>query len=335
MMDWTDRHCRYLHRLLSGQALLYTEMVTSPALVRGGALHLLDHDVSEHPVALQLGGSNPHELAAAAKIGAQAGYDEINLNVGCPSDRVQSGCFGAVLIELSEDIAKQETDLTPLEPRKFRRPGADDKIADHAWDLIKNAKRPVIIAGNGMIRKRASKQLRKFCDQTGIGVISTFMAKGCVDMNADYCLFTIGLQQKDYVSLAVDDADLVITLGYDLVEYPPRLWNVDGKKCIVHIDFLPAETDAQYMPEVEVVGDLAHALWMLNERVERDGLPKYELDHQRDVRKKMQEDFAAHADDETEGHIRPQKVLWDVRQALGPNDILFSGVGAHKMWIAR
>ena len=242
---------------------------------------------------------------------------------------------GAVLIELSEDIAKQETDLTPLEPRKFRRPGADDKIADHAWDLIKNAKRPVIIAGNGMIRKRASKQLRKFCDQTGIGVISTFMAKGCVDMNADYCLFTIGLQQKDYVSLAVDDADLVITLGYDLVEYPPRLWNVDGKKCIVHIDFLPAETDAQYMPEVEVVGDLAHALWMLNERVERDGLPKYELDHQRDVRKKMQEDFAAHADDETEGHIRPQKVLWDVRQALGPNDILFSGVGAHKMWIAR
>lgn len=99
MMDWTDRHCRYLHRLLSGEALLYTEMITSPALVRGGALHLLDHDVSEHPVALQLGGSDPHELAAAAKIGAQAGYDEINLNVGCPSDRVQSGSFGAVLME--------------------------------------------------------------------------------------------------------------------------------------------------------------------------------------------------------------------------------------------
>lgn len=242
---------------------------------------------------------------------------------------------GAVLIELSEDIAKQDTDLSPLVPRKFRRPVADDKIADRAWDLIKNAKRPVIIAGNGTIRKRASKQLRKFCDQTGIGVISTFMAKGCVDMDADYCLFTIGLQQKDYVSLAVDDADLVITLGYDLVEYPPRLWNVDGDKRVVHMDFLPAETDAQYMPEVEVVGDLAHALWMLNERVVRDGLPAYELEHQRDVRKKMQEDFAAHAHDETEGNIRPQKVLWDVRQALGPDDILFSGVGAHKMWIAR
>ncbi len=99
MMDWTDRHCRFLHRLLSKQALLYTEMVTAPALVRGGALHLLDHAPEEHPVALQLGGSDPRELAAAAKLGAVAGYDEINLNVGCPSDRVQSGKFGAVLMK--------------------------------------------------------------------------------------------------------------------------------------------------------------------------------------------------------------------------------------------
>lgn len=99
MMDWTDRHCRYLHRLLSRRALLYTEMVTAPALVRGGALHLLDHSPEEHPVALQLGGSEPAELARAARIGAQAGYDEINLNCGCPSDRVQSGTFGAVLMK--------------------------------------------------------------------------------------------------------------------------------------------------------------------------------------------------------------------------------------------
>ncbi|MEL6886524.1 MAG: tRNA dihydrouridine(20/20a) synthase DusA [Pseudomonadota bacterium] len=98
MMDWTDRHCRYLHRQLSGTALLYTEMVTAPALVRGGALHLLDHHPDEHPVALQLGGSDPGELAQAARLGAGAGYDEINLNCGCPSDRVQSGTFGAVLM---------------------------------------------------------------------------------------------------------------------------------------------------------------------------------------------------------------------------------------------
>ena len=106
MMDWTDRHCRYLHRLLSGHALLYTEMVTAPALVRGGALHLLDHHPAEHPVALQLGGSDPAELAQAARLGAQAGYDEINLNVGCPSDRVQSGTFGAVLMKQPALVAE-------------------------------------------------------------------------------------------------------------------------------------------------------------------------------------------------------------------------------------
>ncbi len=98
MMDWTDRHCRYLHRLLSRHALLYTEMVTAPALVRGNALHLLDHAPQEHPVALQLGGSDPQELAQAARLGAAAGFGEINLNCGCPSDRVQSGTFGAVMM---------------------------------------------------------------------------------------------------------------------------------------------------------------------------------------------------------------------------------------------
>ena len=99
MMDWTDRHCRMLHRQISRRALLYTEMVTAPALVRGGARHLLAHDPAEHPVAVQLGGSDPAELAEAARIAAGEGFAEVNLNVGCPSDRVQSGCFGAVLMK--------------------------------------------------------------------------------------------------------------------------------------------------------------------------------------------------------------------------------------------
>lgn len=130
MMDWTDRHCRYLHRLLSGQALLYTEMVTSPALVRGGALHLLDYSPQEHPVALQLGGSDPVELAKAAKFGADAGYDEINLNVGCPSDRVQSGTFGAVLMrqpELVADCVKAMQDAVDVEVTVKCRIGVDDQ----------------------------------------------------------------------------------------------------------------------------------------------------------------------------------------------------------------
>ncbi|MDE9449106.1 tRNA dihydrouridine(20/20a) synthase DusA [Aliiroseovarius sp. Z3] len=98
MMDWSDRHCRYFHRLMTRHTLLYTEMVTAPALVRGGAVHLLDYNSEEHPVAVQLGGSDPKELAAATKMCVERGYDEVNLNVGCPSDRVQSGTFGAVLM---------------------------------------------------------------------------------------------------------------------------------------------------------------------------------------------------------------------------------------------
>ena len=106
MMDWTDRHCRYFHRLMSKNILLYSEMVTSAALIRGNANHLLDFDESEHPVALQLGGSDPNELTKAAVLGEKIGYDEINLNVGCPSDRVQSGAFGAILMKTPEVVAK-------------------------------------------------------------------------------------------------------------------------------------------------------------------------------------------------------------------------------------
>ncbi|MDO5620107.1 MAG: tRNA dihydrouridine(20/20a) synthase DusA [Paracoccus sp. (in: a-proteobacteria)] len=106
MMDWTDRHCRGFHRLLSRRALLYTEMVTAPAVIHGDRGRLLDYDAAEHPVALQLGGSDPRELAEATRIAADWGYDEINLNVGCPSDRVQSGCFGAVLMKSPDLVAE-------------------------------------------------------------------------------------------------------------------------------------------------------------------------------------------------------------------------------------
>ncbi len=130
MMDWTDRHCRALHRLLSKRALLYTEMITAPALVRGQALHLLEFSPAEHPVALQLGGSDPEELAKAAKLGAMAGYDEINLNVGCPSDRVQSGTFGAVLMQdpgLVADCCAAMIEAAPVEVTVKCRIGVDDQ----------------------------------------------------------------------------------------------------------------------------------------------------------------------------------------------------------------
>ena len=215
------------------------------------------------------------------------------------------------------------------------RPVADKLIIDQAFDVIQQAKRPIILAGNGCIRKRASEQLRLFCEKTGIGVISTFMAKGCVDMNADYCLYTIGLQAKDIIACALDASDVIITLGYDMVEYHPQLWNSKGDKHIIHADFLPAEIDASYNPETEIIGDLAQTLSMLIQRVdERQGI-SFDLTQQAATRRDMTQELEVYKDDNTTGSIRPQKVLWDVRQVMGPSDILLSDVGAHKMWIAR
>ena len=140
MMEWTDRHCRYLHRLMSRNTLLYTEMVTAPALVRGDARHLLRFDPAEQPVALQLGGSDPAELAKAAAMGADEGYAEINLNVGCPSDRVQSGCFGAILMErpaLVAECVSAMIDAQPVEVTVKCRIGVDDQIpADVLPDFL-------------------------------------------------------------------------------------------------------------------------------------------------------------------------------------------------------
>ena len=241
---------------------------------------------------------------------------------------------GATHIELAEDIAHMEATGEPLLPRKLRRPVPDDKIVDQAWRLLREAKRPVILAGNGTVRRRASKQLRSFCDATGIGAMCTFMGKGAVSRQAPYCLFTVGLQSKDLIACAIDAADLVVCLGYDLVEYHPRLWNKNKDKRIIHADFLPAEIDEFYYPEVEIVGDLAHTLWMFNQRNEKEPVT-YDVAQHKSIREEMLADFAVHANDDTKGIIRPQKAMWDVRKVLGPNDILLSDVGAHKMWIAR
>ena len=242
---------------------------------------------------------------------------------------------GAVLVELAEDIAKMPADTQPLPVHRFRRPHADSGTIERAAEVIAAARRPIILAGNGTVRKRASLALRALCEQAGIGVTCTFMAKGCVDREAEYCLFTIGLQSRDHVTCAIEAADLIITVGYDMVEYPPRLWNPLGDKQIIHIDFLPAEVDASFNPQVELVGDVAGTLTDLHSALGSHGLPAFDLNSQRAARREMLEDFQAHADDTTEGSIRPQKALWDIRAALGHHDILLSGVGAHKMWVAR
>jgi tRNA-dihydrouridine synthase A len=133
MMDWTDRHCRVLHRQMSRRALLYTEMVTAAAVIHGPRDRLLGHAPEEHPVALQLGGSDPRELAEAVRLARDWAYDEINLNVGCPSDRVQSGCFGAVLMErpgLVADCVAAMIAESPVPVTVKCRIGVDDQVPE-------------------------------------------------------------------------------------------------------------------------------------------------------------------------------------------------------------
>ncbi len=243
---------------------------------------------------------------------------------------------GATVLELPEDIAKEKTSREPLTPVKTRRPAADHKAIAQAVELIGEARNPIILAGNGTVRKRAAKQLQRLAHKAGIGVVNTFMGKGAVPMSDEHCLFTMGLQGRDYINLAMDEADLVIAAGYDLVEYSPEFWN-HGEKKIIHIDFDPAEIDDAFPVTVDIASDVADALWQINEQLNvrfGDKLPLFDIKQRAKLRSAILDDFGQEKDDKG-FPMKPQRILWDVRQALGPADILLSDVGAHKMWISR
>jgi acetolactate synthase-1/2/3 large subunit len=258
---------------------------------------------------------------------------------------------GACHIELPEDVAKQDTDLEPIPARehKLRRPAPDHKAIAWAVALIKSAKQPLILAGNGCIRKRACNQLRRFVEQTDLMVAHTFMAKGAIDYRDRHSLFTAGLGSRDHVTAAFEEADLVIAIGYDLIEWPPHRWNPKMDKKIIHIDFEPAETDNYYRCDVEIVSDVAAALWEINERMGdetrftstsfallRDkmlcelGFDEMSLSDGQIV--EPEADFVAESD---AFPMKPQRILRDLRSVMDDKDILISDVGAHKMWIAR
>ena len=244
---------------------------------------------------------------------------------------------GVTVIELPEDVAEEEVDDQPMEPLKIRRAAADHKAIRQAVDLILQAKNPIILAGNGCVRKRAAKQLRRLASKTGIGVVNTFMGKGAMPMSDDHCLYTMGLGSGDYNNLAFDDSDIVIAVGYDLVEYSPAAWNRTPGKKIIHLDYTPAEVDRDFPVAVDIVSDLADALWQINERLNEeagDRLPLFDISQRQKLRDVMTEDFNAEKDD-TSFPVKPQKIIWDVRQFMGASDIVLSDVGAHKMWISR
>ena len=247
---------------------------------------------------------------------------------------------GVTVIELPEDIAKEKINDIPIKPILVRRPAADNRAIDAALDLIINSSNPIILAGNGTVRKRASNRLRILADNLGIGVINTFMGKGAVSKDDKHCLFTIGLGSGDFNNLAIDESDLVIAIGYDLVEYSPSAWNrIEGsQKKIIHIDYLPAEIDKDYLPNVEIISDLAGALYQLNlklvERLGARNLPLFNIKKRLKLRNAMVNDLKLNNDDNT-FPMKPQRILSDISKIMNEDDILLSDVGAHKMWVAR
>lgn len=241
---------------------------------------------------------------------------------------------GATHIELSEDVAKMEVPagLDPIPPKQVRRPGSDYKTIEKTMSLLSSAKKPLILAGNGAIRKLASKHLTEFATRFNIPVVSTFMGKGAVSDRYKQSLFSIGLGFKDYVLEAVEKSDLILAVGYDIAEYPPQRWNPGGDKPIVHIDFYPAEVYTHYLPKVEVVGDISDALWELNSRLKEP--EKAYDDWYQPIRKRIQEDILSYRLKENEPFTVPGTLL-ELRDLLEDDALLISDVGTHKMWVAR
>ena len=254
---------------------------------------------------------------------------------------------GPTHLELPENVAGAALDpadgLAPLAPGRTYFPEPTDEAIEHAARLINESERPIVLAGNGVLRRRAAPALRALAKGLHVPVAATFMGKGAVDDRSHLSLMAVGLQARDHVLTGFDRADLVISVGYDLVEYAPARWNPDGKKRIVHIDTQPAEVDAAYQPEVELVGDIDGALERLLEAAlpggvgGRDATQRHEsretLVHA-DLRTSLLADLTA-GEGDAGFPIKPQRALYDLRRALGPEDIVVSDVGAHKIWIAR
>src|SRR6185503_8891911 len=222
-------------------------------------------------------------------------------------------------------------------------PEPTDEAIAHAARLVAASDRPIILAGNGILRRGAAPELRALARGLHIPVAATFMGKGAIDDRSHLSLMAVGLQARDHVLSGFDRSDLVICVGYDLVEYAPARWNPDGRKRIIHIDTQPAEVDAQYRPEVELIGDVDGTLRRLLTAVQprgisgRDAGERHEaretLVHA-DLRNALLEDLAAGAASDAMP-ITPQRAIADLRAALDPDDIVVSDVGAHKVWVAR
>jgi len=241
---------------------------------------------------------------------------------------------GATHIELPEDVMEAEVEAaTPAEPLPRRdpvRPEPSPRDLLRAADLIRGARNPVVLAGNGVVRGGAAPALREFARATGIPVAETFMGKGILDYKDRRALGSVGLQAGDYEMAGFGEADVVIAVGYDLVEHAPKHWNPGRDKKVVCVDSLPAEIDDHFVPEVELVGDIYHTLVALGEEcrhVPRSGGSQRLRDAALGRLERARED--------DHFPMRPPRVLYEIRRALGRSDVLISDVGLHKLWIGR
>ena len=237
---------------------------------------------------------------------------------------------GATHLELPEDVMAEPLDAEPLPRRRLASPEPGARELLKAADLIRNAINPIVLAGNGVVRAGAAPALREFSRATGISVAETFMGKGVLDYGDPRALGTVGLQSRDYAMAGFEDADVVLAIGYDLVEHAPEHWNPKRDKKIIVIDSAPAEIDAFYTPEVELVGDLYHVLSRLAEEC-RDVPHGGGSARLREVVLGRLEG----AKDDDAFPMQPPRALWELRRALGRHDILISDVGLHKLWIGR
>jgi acetolactate synthase-1/2/3 large subunit len=238
---------------------------------------------------------------------------------------------GPTHIELPEDVMGAMVDAEPLPARTtLRRPEPSAQELLKAVEVIRSAINPVVLAGNGVARVGAAPALREFARATGIGVAETFMGKGLLSYEDPRHLGTVGLQSRDYTLAGFEDADVVITVGYDLVEHAPQHWNPERDKTIVCIDTVAPEVDAHFITEIDLVGDLYHILSRLAEELRE---APHDTGHSR-LNDIILGRFEAAKDDDA-FPMQPPRALWDIRQALRPEDMLISDVGLHKLWIAR
>jgi len=238
---------------------------------------------------------------------------------------------GAVHIDLPENIAAMPVEGEPLRTDNREKSYASYHCLNKAAVHIANANNPLILVGNGAIRDHAGEALTEFATRLNIPVANTFMGKGVIPYTHPLALWSAGLQKRDFISCAFDQTDLVIAVGYDLIEYSPKKWNPDGKIPIIHIGSLAAEIDSSYIPIVEVVGDISDSLNEILRRADRTAKPE---PHIAEVRANIIEEYERYGKDDG-FPIKPQKLIYDLRQVMGPDDIVISDVGAHKMWMAR